>query len=365
VNDSDDVVAFAEQLLALLDEGRFTATYKYALLLALIDACLEHADAHGAPPASLTTRQIAVKVLDQYWPHALEFTGAAGAVVLRQNAGRQAKIVETIRRFRAEIGPAVTLSEARASEPERFGKLLHDVEWTLVQMPLPRLQTIGDSKLDFLYRIGWDETVTEAQFVRDDFEGRVEFVHGAANQLVRLAGLIRPLAQRQWAAMVARLNRTDVEDSHLDEFLFGASRLAMVRVRAALVELQEGCCFYTGERLRKPEVDHFLPWARYPTNAIENLVACNKEVNNAKRAFLAAPDHVSRWAARLDRAASERAELTRIAGSAHLDNRPAETLSVARALYLRLPSHARLWHDGQHFVSADRQAITRALDVNV
>ena len=30
-------IAFAERLLSLLDEGRFTATYKFAVLLALID----------------------------------------------------------------------------------------------------------------------------------------------------------------------------------------------------------------------------------------------------------------------------------------------------------------------------------------
>ena len=34
--------AFGEKLLNLLDEGAFTATYKYAVLLGLIDLCREH-----------------------------------------------------------------------------------------------------------------------------------------------------------------------------------------------------------------------------------------------------------------------------------------------------------------------------------
>ncbi|MCZ7528365.1 MAG: hypothetical protein M5U14_19560 [Acidimicrobiia bacterium] len=95
VTGADEVVAFAEQLLALLDEGRFNATDTRCSWPRRLQ--LEHSDVHGAPPSSLTTRQIAEKVLGQYWPHAVTFTGLAGAVVLRQNAGRQARIVEVKR----------------------------------------------------------------------------------------------------------------------------------------------------------------------------------------------------------------------------------------------------------------------------
>lgn len=34
-------IGFAEKVLGLLDEGRFTATYKFAVLLGLMDLCLE------------------------------------------------------------------------------------------------------------------------------------------------------------------------------------------------------------------------------------------------------------------------------------------------------------------------------------
>jgi hypothetical protein len=39
VTDTDPrgAIGFAEKVLELLDEGRYTATYKYALLLALMD----------------------------------------------------------------------------------------------------------------------------------------------------------------------------------------------------------------------------------------------------------------------------------------------------------------------------------------
>ena len=34
-------IGLAERILTILDEGDFAATYKYALLLGLIDVCLE------------------------------------------------------------------------------------------------------------------------------------------------------------------------------------------------------------------------------------------------------------------------------------------------------------------------------------
>ncbi|TMA49195.1 MAG: hypothetical protein E6J81_03800 [Deltaproteobacteria bacterium] len=59
-------LALAERILELLDQGRFTATYKYAVLLALLDLCLENAASDGAAPDLLTTRQLAVKIVELY-----------------------------------------------------------------------------------------------------------------------------------------------------------------------------------------------------------------------------------------------------------------------------------------------------------
>jgi len=46
------------------------------------------------------------------------------------------------------------------------------------------------------------------------------------------------------------------------------------------------------------QVDHFVPWARHPDDAIENLVVADGRCNGDMRAFLAAPDHVGRWLGR-------------------------------------------------------------------
>src|SRR5437867_3032664 len=99
---------------------------------------------------------------------------------------------------------------------------------------------------------------------------------GVGEALVRLNHLLRPLIHHQWAVKVATLNRLD--EYQLERFLFGAERVPLERVRGPIIELQEGRCFYCAERLasragQTPDVDHFIPWSRYPDDSLENLVA--------------------------------------------------------------------------------------------
>lgn len=352
-------IAFGERLLSLLDEGAFTATYKYAVLLALTDLCLEGSGRSGAAPESVTTGQLAEKVVELYWPHTVPFEGEA---VLRQNTSGQAEIVSKIRRFRGRHAPdpTGTLTEARWAAPKAFGRLLRAVEWTLVRYPLPKLQRIGGTVDPFIYQIGWDDHVTRGEFTSEAFDNRILLVEGAGDHLVRLAGLVRPLVQRQWAAMVSQINRGLVPDAGLEEFLFGAERVPTERVRGDLRELQDGRCFYCDERLRGPvEVDHFIPWARYPDDGLANLVVADARCNNAKRHFLAATEHVRRWTGRLGDA-----QLGDIAERARWEHRPERTLGVARSIYLRLPESVKLWREGGTFVVPEphelRQVLTSA-----
>src|SRR5690606_30022220 len=116
--------------------------------------------------------------------------------------------------------------------------------------------------------------------------------------MIQFNGLLRPLIHRQWAGMVARLNR--MEEARLERFLFGTTRNALDAVRSGLHELQEGACFYCRSRLSGPtEVDHFVPWSRYPEDGLANLVLAHDRCNQAKRDFLPATQHVVRWAERL------------------------------------------------------------------
>ncbi|MBK9036714.1 MAG: HNH endonuclease [Myxococcales bacterium] len=357
-------IAFGEKVLALLDQGRFTATYKFAVLLGLIDLCLEGVTTTGAAPTMVTTAQLAAKVTELYWPHTVPFGGRDGrgdGEVLRQVRGGGAEILDAIVRFRAQHAPDRTapLTRSRLAAPAAYARLVRQVEWKLVQMPLPRLQRFGAVDDRFIYDVAWGQDVRRGEFLDDaSFDNRLHLAEGAGDHLVRLAGLVRPLLQRRWAADVARMNPDLIEDAALDEFLFGVDRVRLAPVVDGLRELQDGRCFYCAGPLRRPQVDHFIPWARAPLDAIENLVLADGACNGAKRDHLAAAEHVERWAARArDRARDLRA----VADAARWDHGAARVLGIARASYLYLPRSSRLWQASAAFVPAEPDRLARAL----
>jgi 5-methylcytosine-specific restriction endonuclease McrA len=364
-------IAFAEKVLELLDEGRYTATYKYAVLLALLDLCLEGTQKSGKPPQMVTTRQVADKIVELYWPHTVPFAGGAEPCVLRQNAGNQASILSAILRFRQRhaADPTVPRWESRRQSPHAYERMVWEVEWTLIHMPLPRLQTMGPARPPFIYEIGWDEHVQQGQVTRyqrgqpSSFDNRVMLRPGVGDYLVQLNGLLRPLIQRRWAAMVALLNH--LEESRLEVFLFGADRLRTAAIRARLWEAQGRRCFYCDDRLVDPssgEVDHFIPWSRYPDDTLDNFVVADRRCNGDKSSALAAGQHVARWAARFSKGSSEHAALEDLAGRGIWVRECGRTLGVARGLYLPLPEDARLWLRGHEFVAPDAATIAGALD---
>lgn len=63
----DEALAWAQLLLTILEEGRRTATYKLAVLLALLDCCVLGTDAQGRAPRSIPVRDLAGRVLELYW----------------------------------------------------------------------------------------------------------------------------------------------------------------------------------------------------------------------------------------------------------------------------------------------------------
>ncbi len=352
---ADDPIRFAEKLIVLLDQGGFTATYKYAVLIALMDLCLENGGADGAAPTSITTPQLAARVVALYWPQTRPF----GDRSLRQNTGRPAKILSLVREFKREHAPDPGCSAFRAERhaPDAYRRLVREVEWKLEQMPLPKLQRIGREVVPFIYTLSWTDEVKRSEFSSRDFDNRILLQPGVGDHLTRLAGVLRPLIYRQWAAMVARLN--ELEESKLEEFLFGATRTDLSPVRDPLRELQSSRCFYCGDGMRTDlQVDHFLPWARNPNDSIENLVVAHGRCNAQKSDFLAAGDHVVDWCAHLQ---AHQADLDTIAADVGWERGRARTVSVVRSIYTHLPDDVRLWHAGNEFVPLERGRVQRGL----
>jgi hypothetical protein len=174
--------------------------------------------------------------------------------------------------------------------------------------------------------------------------------------------LLRPLIQRRWAAMVAQLN--GLEESQLDAFLFGADRVQTARVRVGLWEIQERRCFYCDARVTEPvraQVDHFIPWSRYPDDGLDNLVVADVACNGAKSSSLAASHHVARWARRFANDSAERRQIDALARETAWDRDRGRSLGVARGIYWRLPDEARLWLRRKEFVALDRPVLAQAL----
>jgi 5-methylcytosine-specific restriction endonuclease McrA len=352
---ADPVGGLAERLLALLDQAAVATTYKYALLLALIDSSLDGTNANGEPPDRIEVQRLAEHVLTLYWPHADPYPGTGE--VLRQSGTGQAELLTQIRRFRLR-DPAARSTLAAARYSDEYPRLLASTSWKLAEMPLPRLQRIGNVTDPFLYEIGWDEQVSRRTFEGAAFDRSVHLKPMVGRELIRLAPLLRPLIERLWASRVIVYNR--LPEGQIDEFLFRRSRLDAVRLRLALFELQDGRCFYTDRPMRPvdADVDHFVPWSRSPLNAIENLVVADRRVNNNKRDHLAAAEHVVRWRAR-NRALGD--ELVRVAATNSWETAHAETVGVARALYLVLDSNNLLWSAPNEFVYADVLTLQAAL----
>jgi hypothetical protein len=183
------------------------------VLLALIDLCLAGTQASSAPPEMVTTRQLADKIVEIYWPHTVPFASRAEARILSKNTRGQAEIVSAVLTFRSRHAPDASVGRwhARVAAPAAYERLVKTVEWKLIEMPLPRLQMMGQSLDPFIYEIHWDARVQRRDIERDGFDNRVLLRPRVGEYFLQLNGLLRPLIQRRWAAMVAQLNR--LEDS--------------------------------------------------------------------------------------------------------------------------------------------------------
>ena len=106
------------------------------------------------------------------------------------------------------------------------------------------------------------------------------------------------LAQSEWMRFVQALPSNSSllgATSDLGQFLFGAERTALIRMADPLAEVQQGLCFYCQRRVTAGEVDHFVPWSRYPRDLAHNLVLAHKQCNRQKSDLLAAENHLDRW----------------------------------------------------------------------
>lgn len=273
----------------LLDEGRRSSTYKFALLRALADLSVERGDDSGAP-LLLPITAIAEKFIAYYWRHVTAPPTSAGepAGILQQTRDRPLKILNAIKRKQATLGESIERAKRNQKE---YSSLVTEVAQEIKRMPLWKLQTLVPTrKLEFLYenRPGSDY---------------IELKPGVACGLRRCYAVIASRIRSAWIAFVrsvpANQSLLSASGAKLDPFLFGTARAPLATYRPVLLPLQSGRCFYCEEPLNShTAVDHFIPWARYPVDLGHNFVLAHAGCNNAKKHALAAFAHLKRWCQR-------------------------------------------------------------------
>ena len=295
-------LVFLGKLQRIFTEGDFTATYKFALLMALADLAVE-LGADDGEELMVSIRQIAERFIQMYWRQALPYgTGRASTSpgVLAQSNGVQAAVVSAITAFRTRHG-AATPQLARAL-PE-YRALLGSVAQTVSAQPLNYLQNFGGLSDAFLYERA------EA--------GKVMLKPGVAYCLRRFQPLVQQLARSHWVEHTKR-NRRNAgilgQADDLEDFLFAASRQSLLAMSQGLYRVDGAKCFYCAQALKEADVDHFVPFSHYPRDLAHNFVLAHPTCNRSKSDTLAAGPHLERWLSRIDRHANAISEIAMTAG---------------------------------------------------
>lgn len=332
-------LAFLTKLQRLFAEGDFTATYKFALLIALADLAVElGSDDGGELP--LTTRVIGERFIQQYWRQASPYGAGRPETtpgVLVQNLGAQAAVVNAIASFKARTGSP---TQQQAAKHPAYAALVTKVTQTVSAQPLNYLQNFGGTTDHFLYeRSG---------------SGRVLLKAGVAYCLRRFHPLVQQLARTHWVGHVKsnRRNHSILGSADdLEDFLFQSSRQSLLLLGQGLRKIDGSRCFYCGEGLNSIDVDHYIPFSLYPRDLAHNFVLAHPACNRSKSDMLAARSHLERW---LDRITKRKSDLSEVGESAGISSDDPTSRQVAAWSYANAKAcGGRAWVSPSNFEVVD------------
>ena len=151
-DDATDPLLLGQRLVAILETGLRTATYKLATLMALLEHCIENMPERPGDVLRVPIPDLAQRVLEIYWQQVRPFDGHE----LRQSTQPRARILIATNELReaagvTRTGVAVDIARLRASTAYRSA--IDEITLCLAQQPLHRLQKLpGSSTSDpFLY----------------------------------------------------------------------------------------------------------------------------------------------------------------------------------------------------------------------
>lgn len=333
----DDSLLLGQRVVAILETGRRTATYKLATLMALIEHCIENLPEQPDDALPVPLPALAHRVVEIYWQQVRPFDGHE----LRQSTGSSARILRATKELSVAAGPATgSVDLARLRAPAAYDRAIDDVVLCLAQQPLHRLQKMAGSSMSdqFLY----DDSRLHDHVSRSTLRAHgdaIELKPGVAQGLARLAGLLKPALEIMWVDDVRRMNRfLDAEVPDVAGHLFGRERAALSAVRQPLKEAFGPHCFYCGMHLpANNPIDHVLPWSLVGIDGLSNLVLACTRCNGDKSGAVPAVGIVDRVLRR------ERDVLEEIATALQWPTQHERVVAAARGIYRGQPDGVPTW----------------------
>lgn len=334
-----DPLLLGQRVVAILETGLRTATYKLASLMALIEHCVENLPADPGDTLDVPIAALAHRVLDLYWHQVRPFDGHE----LRQSTQPKARILAATKALRDAAGPGragCSVDTARLRAPAVYDRAIDEIGLCLAQQPLHRLQKLpGASTSDaFLY----DDSFLHDQVSRSTLRahgGAIQLRPGVASGLARLAGLLKPALEIMWVDDVRRMNKfLAAEVPDVAGHLFGRERTALTVVREPFKEAFGPHCFYCQTHLpANNPIDHVLPWSLVGIDGLANLVLACARCNGDKSGSLPAVAIVDRVLER------DQGVLDDIAASLQWPTQHPRVVAAARGIYLGQPAGVPTW----------------------
>lgn len=289
----DDPLLLGQRVVAILETGLRTATYKLATLMALIEHCIENLPAEADDTLTVPIPELAHRVLELYWRQVRPFEGHE----LRQSTTEKARIPDAVLALRAAASPGASVSVAMTQAPDVYASTIDKITLALAKQPLPRLQRLpgAETSDSFLYDDSFLGENVSRRSLREHGDA-IELHPGVAFGLARLAGLLKPALEIMWVDDVRRMNKfLDADVPDIAGHLFGRDRVALRAVRAPFRDAFGPHCFYCGTHLPADNpIDHVLPWSLVGIDGLANLVLACARCNTDKRHALPAVSIVDR-----------------------------------------------------------------------
>ncbi len=332
-----DPLLLGQRVVAILETGLRTATYKLATLMALIEHCIENLPPQPDDPLAVPIPDLAHRVLSIYWQQVRPFDGHE----LRQSTQPRARILIAANGLRAASGGAASVDVARIRAPAPYERAIDDITMCLAQQPLHRLQKLpGATASDpFLY----DDSFLHDHVSRSTLRSHGDAITlnpGVAHGLARLAGLLKPALEIMWVDDVRRMNKfLDAEVPDVAGHLFGRARAALTAVREPFKDAFGPHCFYCGAHLpANNPIDHVLPWSLVGIDGLANLVLACARCNGDKSGALPAVTIVEKVLAD-----NRLSVLEEIAASLQWPTQRERVVAAARGIYRGQPAGVPTW----------------------